>query len=131
VRPAADAALRTTRSDRRAALAGFAARWPAVRFSSSVSDGTGSPSHSIGSNDQGESGLGSVNSLSMITPAAPSIVAWWNFVSIAQRPSPRPSMTYTSHSGWRRSIGRPMMRATCSANWSAAPGGASPIWRTW
>ena len=69
--------------------------------------------------------------LSIITPDAPSIVAWWYFVSSAHRPLSKPSMTYTSHSGRLRSIGRPTILDTCSASWSARPGGARLRWRMW
>jgi hypothetical protein len=86
--------------------------------------GSGSGSHDGLAAGVGASGSVSVRTLSISCPAAPSMVAWWYFVSNAQRPLCRPSMTYTSHSGRERSMGRPTIRLTCSASWSTIPGRA-------
>ena len=113
--PAASAKLRTIRNDSRIPFTGLSARLRIVRSRSSRSLGTSSPTQSVCSG-KGASGDGSVRMPSSSTPDAPSMVEWWVLVSIAHRPSARPSMTYASHSGRERSMGRPTMRDTCSAS---------------
>ena len=99
----------------RTAFAGLRVRFATVRRRSSRSLGT-RRGPTGGSRPSAEaSGARSCISIIIITPDAPSIVAWWYFVSSAHRPLSKPSMTYTSHSGRLRSIGRPTMRETCSA----------------
>ena len=73
--PAASAKFRTILSDRRVALTGFATRLLIVCLRSSPSVGSGSPRHDTGFHGHSASRDSSVNSLSMITPAAPSTVA--------------------------------------------------------
>ena len=126
VTPSASARFRTSFSCSRMPFTGFAARRCNVSCNSWLWLGGCSPSHStaVGA---GVFGSMSVSMFSRITPAAPSMVAWCVLVSIAHRPSARPSMTYTSHSGRERSIRRPTMRDTCSVSWSAPPGGARPM----
>ena len=91
--PAASARSRTMRIWTRAALAGLRSRLASVSRSSSTSLGIGSGSHGGLSPGGSASGVWSFSRFSMSTPDAPSIVAWWYFVSSAQRPLSRPSMT--------------------------------------
>ena len=93
VTPAAAAKSRTIRSCRRSAFTGLRTRLPIARRSSSASLGIASGSHGGLSPGGGASGVRSFIIVIIITPDAPSIVAWWYFVSSAQLPSSRPSMT--------------------------------------
>ena len=81
------------RSCSRIALAGLRTRLAIARRSSSASLGISSGSHGGLSPGGGASGVRSFIIVIIITPDAPSIVAWWYFVSSAQLPSSRPSMT--------------------------------------
>ena len=117
--PTALATSRTMRIWTRNKRAGLRTMLSMARRISSRFDGIGSGVHDSGTMVSSPFGVGEVTISSMIWPDAPSIVAWWYFVSSAQRSWPSPSMTYTSHSGRLRSIGRPWIRATCSASWSA------------
>ena len=90
--PSTSARLRTSLSCMRMPLTGLLARCCSVCCSSSLWLGGCSPFHSTGSG-AGAFGSVEVSMLSRITPAAPSMVAWCSLVSIAQRPSARPSMT--------------------------------------
>ena len=101
--PSVSARLRTIRNCSRTPFTGLTTRLCSVCCSSALWLGGCSPSHSTASG-VGVVGSVSVSMLSRMTPAAPSIVAWCVLVSMAQRPSPSPSMTYTSHSGRVRSI---------------------------
>ena len=92
VKPLASASCFTRRICTRKLASGFAIE-RAVIVSKSIADGTASPSHGIGTRSGCPSGVESVNKLSMMTPAAPSTVAWWNLVRSAHRPSASPSMT--------------------------------------
>ena len=85
VMPAALATSRTIRSWVRIALAGLRIRLAIVRRSSSRSLGISSGSHAGLSPGGGASGVRSFISVIIRTPDAPSIVAWWYFVSSAQR----------------------------------------------
>ena len=98
----------------RTSFTGLRVRFSTERRRSSRSPGTTPGVHGGLSSIGGASAVRSCISIIIITPDAPSIVAWWYFVSSAQRPLSKPSMTYTSHSGRLRSIGRPTMREICS-----------------
>jgi len=91
--PAASASCATIRACTRMAFNGLRARWPSARRSSSVSVEIGSGCHGRLAPGAGTSGVASVSISIISCPAAPSMVAWWNFVSSAQRPSWMPSMT--------------------------------------
>ena len=114
VMPAASARSRTIRRLVRTALTGLRARFSIARRRSSRSLGTTSGLPRRALLRRRCIGVRSCISISIITPDAPSMVAWWYFVSSAHRPLSKPSMTYTSHSGRVRSIGRPTMRAIWS-----------------
>ena len=77
----------------RIALTGLAARLRIARPSSSLWVGIGSGDHGGLSAGSEASGVGSIRRLSISTPDAPSMVAWWYLLSIAHDPSSRPSMT--------------------------------------
>ena len=71
------------------------------------------------------------------TPDLPSIAAWWTLSTNAKPPLgmpstlSRPSMTYSSQSGFERSSGRACSRAAWMQNCRQSPGFGSAMWRTW
>ena len=77
----------------RNARSGFRARLAIARRSSSPSLGIGSVCHGGLSPGGAASGSVSVMISSINWPEAPSMVAWWYFVSSAHRPLSKPSMT--------------------------------------
>ena len=91
--PAALATSRRRPSPSRTPLTGLVTRCIVARCNISAWLGGSSPVHGFDLYPHSASGVRSVNIRSMITPEAPSIVAWWVFCSSAHRPSARPSIT--------------------------------------
>ena len=75
-------------------------------------------------------GVGSSSTVPMSTAATPSTSAWCIFASSAARPSLRPLITVSSHSGRERSRRRDISRPTSSASSASPPGAGSPARRT-
>ncbi len=94
--------------------------------------GSGSAIHGSRSSSTGVgSGPRSKRTVARSTPAIPSIIAWWAFVSRPKLPSSSPSMSHISHSGLERSSCWENTRATRFWSCSWLPGDGSAVWRTW
>jgi hypothetical protein len=75
--------------------------------------------------------LESKTTLRRSVPETPSTMEWCTLLTTAQRPSPRPSATHISHSGFERSSFCAITRPTrLRISWSP-PGAGSAVRRTW
>ena len=73
----------------------------------------------------------SKTTLSRSVPETPSTMQWCILVTSAQRPSPSPSATHISHSGFERSSFCAITRPTRLRSSSSPPGAGSAVRRTW
>ena len=132
-RPKRSAVSRTsTAPERSASTAAPGLRSTSVTALASRSTSLGSL-RGVQSTDAAGCGSGVTSRITwpMSMAPAPSTIAWWVLVRIANRPPERPSTRYISQSGRLRSSGRAMMRPTRSRSCASVPGRGSAERRTW
>ena len=93
--------------------------------------GSGAGSHGGGISAGGERRSESKTTLSRSVPETPSTMQWCTLLTSAQRPSPSPSATHISHSGFERSSFCAITRPTRLRSSSSPPGAGSAVRRTW